>query len=219
MQFSTKRLQINQANTQMVVLVAIAAFITTFSLVASQSLLSKRSYQGKVIAEKEKAVQQLIDNKEAVSSLATAYQEFMGRSQNIIGGNPTGTGDRDGDNAKIVLDALPSKYDFPAVTSSLEKIVSQEGIKLESIAGADDEVAQKADKSHADPVEIPFDFTAVGTYASMQTLLRSLELSIRPFEIVKISIKGSDAETTMALTAKTYYLPAKSLSITKKVVE
>lgn len=220
MQFSTKRIQINQANTQIVILVAVAAFIATFSLVASQSLLSKRSYQNKVIAKKEKAVQQLIDNKAAVTSLATAYKEFMDRPQNIIGGNPAGSGDRDGDNSKIILDALPSKYDFPAVTSSIEKIVAQEGIKLESIAGADDEVAQKAgNKSHAEPVEIPFDFSAVAVYGSMQGLLRNLELSIRPFEIVKISFKGSDAETTMAVTAKTYYLPAKSLSITKEVVE
>lgn len=220
LQFSNKRIQISRANAQMVAIVAVAAFITTFSLIASHALIGKRAYQNRVIEEKEKAVSQLEENLRAIERLVVSYEEFMNRPQNIIGGNPAGTGSRDGDNAKIILDALPSKYDFPAVTSSIEKLVQKERLRLESITGMDDEVAQRSTVSpHPEPIEIPFEFTVVGNYSSMQNLLRDLELSIRPFQVVRLVLKGSDTETTMTLTAKTYYLPAKSLGITKRLLE
>jgi hypothetical protein len=155
-QFSTKRLQISKANARMVLVVAIAAFVSTFSLVALQALASQRSYQSRVIAEKEVAVAQLVANQEAVDSLKESYRQFVDRDDNVIGGNPTGQGDRDGDNAKIILDALPSTYDFPAVTSSVEKMLAERNYNIDSITGIDDEVAQQdVDSVNPEPIEIP----------------------------------------------------------------
>src|SRR6185436_19057656 len=98
--------------------------ITVFSLMASRGLLGQRSYQARVINEKGKAVKQLQSNVAATKSLVDSYSNFTSLSSNVLGGNPRGTGDKDGDNGKIVLDSLPSKYDFPALTTSLEKILS-----------------------------------------------------------------------------------------------
>src|SRR5574338_279847 len=109
---STKRILIDKANSTIVLAVGIAAFLTVFSMVSSKALLSRRAYQSKVIELQEKARDQLNAN----------YQAFVDRPENIIQGSSTGKGERDGDNAKIVLDALPSVYDFPGLTSSLEKI-------------------------------------------------------------------------------------------------
>ena len=119
---SAKHLQINKANSNMVIIIAVAAFVVVFSLVASRALLEKSSYQRRVIAAKQKASNQLKANVEASKSLQASYKTFVSNPNNIIGGNPSGSGDNDGDNAKITLDALPSQYDFPALTSSLEKI-------------------------------------------------------------------------------------------------
>src|SRR5689334_22008086 len=126
---STKRIQVSKATATIVGTIAAAAFIAVFSLIASQALLSQRAYQSRVIAGKEKAKKQLEDNIKAVNVLSTQYKAFIGTSQNIIGGNPSGSGERDGDNARIVLDALPSKYDFPALAASLEKILGGGGYK------------------------------------------------------------------------------------------
>ena len=221
MHLSTKHLQISKANARMVMIVAIAAFVTTFSLVAGQSLIKTRSYQARVIAEKEKAVTQLKANQEAVASLASSYKAFIDQPENIIEGNPAGNGDRDGDNAKIVLDALPSKYDFPALTSSIEKMLADQNYRIESITGTDDEVAQKEtnETGNPEPIEIPFEFGVTSGYSSVKNLLTVLENSIRPFEVVSLGFKGSDNEITLTVNAKTYYQPQKSLSITKKVIE
>src|SRR5438132_1512988 len=97
---STKRLQVNKATATIVGTIAASSFITVFSLIASQALLSQRAYQSRVIAGKETAKKQLEENIKAVDSLRTQYKAFEDSGQNIIAGNPTGTGDRDGDNAR-----------------------------------------------------------------------------------------------------------------------
>ena len=89
--FSTKRLQINKANARIVVTIALAAVLTTFSLVASRALLSQRSYQARVIAEKKIAADQLKKNRAAVESLKNSYTQFVSTTANIIGGDPKGT--------------------------------------------------------------------------------------------------------------------------------
>lgn len=221
LRFSTKRLQISKANARLVMVVSVAAFVTAFSLVIAQSLFVTRSFQARLISEKEKAVNQLIENKQAVSNLAGAYNEFVSRPENIIGGNPAGKGDRDGDNARIILDALPSKYDFPALTSSLEKLFS-ERYQLSGISGTDDEVAQKeiAASPNPEPVEIPVVISLAGNYSSMQDALLLLERSIRPFHVNSLDFNASDNDqVSLSVNMKTYYQPEKALSITKKELE
>lgn len=216
---SGKRIQINKANTRMVIVVAVASFITMFSLVAAKALWDQRSFQARVITEKEAARTQLESNVAAVDTLVTSYKAFVGTSENVIGGNPAGKGDRDGDNAKIVLDALPSKYDFPALATSLEKILKSGDYTIDNITGTDDEINQLASTDATTPVEIPFQIGASGSYASMQKLVDSLERSIRPFTITKITFSGSDKDLQTQVSAKTYYLPEKNLNIGTKEVK
>ena len=140
---SVKHVQIDKANSRMVAIVAMAAFVVVFSLVASRALLGQRSYQARVIAGKQKAVKQLKDNITSVDSLVKSYSVFVSSSTNVLGGNSTGTGAQDGDNAKLVLDALPSQYDFPALATSLEKILTSKNYKINSITGTDDEIKQQ----------------------------------------------------------------------------
>lgn len=214
-----KQQLIDKANSSMVASVAIAGFLIMFSLVAGRALLSQRSYQARVIAEKEKAVVQLDSNIEAVSKLEISYKEFVGTPDNVIGGNPSGSGDRDGNNAKIVLDALPSKYDFPAFITSVEKLLADKSFPLRSIGGSDDELAQ-AEADSREPVEIPFQFeTNLASYGSVRDLLSALELSIRPIKANQLTISGGDNELSLRVEAVSYFKPARGLTIEKQVVK
>jgi hypothetical protein len=134
--FTGKRLQIDQANKAVFTAVAVAVFVLIFSIVSIRSLLDLRSHQSQVIQAKRTAVKQLEANVEAVEELKIAYAEFVSRPENVIGGVATGNGDRDGDNAKIVLDSLPSIYDFPALTSSIEKLVDLRNLEFVAMEGA-----------------------------------------------------------------------------------
>ncbi len=218
--FSAKRLQINKENTRTVAAISLAAILTTFSLVASNALLSQRSYQARVISEKEKAARQLEDNLENIKNLRDSYLVFVGTVQNIIGGDPKLNGDRNGDNAKIILDALPSKYDFPALASSLEKLLDERNFGVESIAGTDDELSQTSQTSPSPlAVEIPFELTVNSNYNSLKSLIEVFELSIRPMHITALTLSGNNEATRLSISAKTYYQPAKNLDITTKEIK
>lgn len=216
---SQKRTQLEKANTRMVITVAIAAFVVVFCLVASQALWKQMSYQGRVIQAKEAARDQLDANLETVDDLQVSYNAFVSTSENVIRGNPNGQGDKDGDNAKIVLDALPSKYDFPGLATSLEKIIKANGSNINSISGVDDEVAQSEQQGTEGPLEVPIELSAVGNYQSTQNLLTLLQRSIRPIQVQTLELSGTNNELITNLTAITYYQPERNLEVQTKVVE
>lgn len=217
---SIKHIQINKASTVISVALAAAAFVTVFSLIASKAMLEQRAYNSRVIKEKELAVKTLEENVKAVDKLVISYKEFIGRPENIIGGQSAGTGERDGDNAKLTLDSLPGSYDFPAVTSSLEKILTQKNFTINQITGTDDEVAQ-ASKDSANPevVEIPYTFVVTGGYDPMHDLILTLERSIRPLQITKLKFAAGGKDVQLTIEGKTFYQSEKVFKINEKVVK
>lgn len=221
-QISTKRLAISKANAQMVIIVGFAAFISVFCLVASKSVFSQNRYQAKVISAKEKAHKQLQTNIQTYGKLASAYNAFNDASTNVIGGNANGSGDNDGTNSKIILDALPSNYDFPALTSSLEKVLTDSNLKVTDITGTDDQLNQQSNSSSPDPkpVTIPFSFTVSNaSYASINQLVTKLQQSIRPIKVNSMDLSGSLNDMTVTVNGETYYQPSKTVNITKQVVK
>lgn len=217
---SGKRIQIDKANASIVAVLATASFIVVFSIIACRSLLGQRAYQGRVIKDKKTALEQLKSNNKAASELVTSYKTFIAGPTNILGGNPTGSGDMDGDNARIVLDALPSKYDFPALVASVEKIFSDKKYKIISISGIDDEINQsKPTKGAVSPVQMPFEVSISGNYDTIQAVIDILQRSIRPITYSKIDLSGNDSNLTIIVTAKAYYQPEKTVQITTKVVK
>ena len=218
---SLKRLGVDKANSRIVLITAAAAFLIVFFLIVSYMLFKQLMYQNKVIGVKKTAVLQLQKNIEARDSLVKSYGDFVGSPQNLLGGSPQGTGPQDGSNAKIILDALPSKYDFPALTASLEKVLLGQNVKIQSISGTDDEVTQAAQKSAGNPtpVEIPFELTVKGDYNAIRGVVDALERSIRPFQVLTSKVTGDQQDLTLTITANTYYQPEKTLNIEMKVVK
>ncbi len=217
---SIKRIQIDKTNRFMVGSIAIASFITVFCLMASRALISQQSYQSRVIKQKGVAVKQLQSNITATKSLVTAYSNFVSQSDNVLGGNPSGTGSNDGDNAKIILDALPSKYDFPALATSLQGLLSGQGAKINGITGTDDELKQLNSSSpNPQPVEIPFQVTVAGPPSTIQNVIAAMQRSIRPIQIQTITFTADQTNLQATISAKTFYQPEKSLTITTKEIK
>ncbi len=218
-QISLKQLAIDKDNTAIVVAVGLAAFIIIFSLVASNALLKQRSYQSTVIGKKKVALKQLKQNEKEVEKLKQSYQTFASAPQNVLGGNPSGTGEKDGDNPRLILDALPSKYDFPALATSLEKVFKP--YNIESITGTDDEVAQAAATASGtpQPVEIPFTIAMNGSAQNSKEILQLFEKSIRPVQVEKLTISGRANQLKINVTAKTYFQPQKKFDVTSEKVK
>lgn len=219
---SLKQVMIDKSNSTMVMVAGIAAFIAVFSLVASKSLMDQRAYNDKVIGAKKDTLQQLKTNLDARDQLVRSYDTFQNSEINVIGGSSNGTGGNNGDNASIVTDSLPFRYDFPALTTSLEKMITLRELGINSITGTDDAVAQQQNLLSAAPeaISIPFEISVTGPYSNIQLLINDMQKSIRPFVILNISLTAAgEGSMNATITAQTFYQPSKELIITKEVIQ
>jgi hypothetical protein len=221
----TKSLKIDKTQSTMLSIVAIATVVTVFCLTSARVLLSQAFYQQRVINARNASVKQLNANINAASTLNTQYSSvFLGSSgQNIIGGQSNSSSSAlppDGDNGKIVLDALPTTYDFPALLTSLSKILNADGVGAQSIDGTDQLTAVSSIPTY-NPQPTPINLTISGTatYDGSSTLLSDLERSIRPFDVTHLTLTGNQSNLVMSLDLTTYYQPAKTLSIPSKEIK
>lgn len=219
---SNKRLAIDKANASVILAVSAAVFFVIFSIVAGKALMDQRAYQSKVIGQKKTALKQLKKNLQEADKLNSSYKEFAGASTNILGGNPRGNGPKDGENPRIVLDALPSKYDFPALTTSIEKILKDNNYSIQALSGSDDEVGQAQKQTSVDPkpIEIPFTVAVSTSSSAAKPLLQLFEKSIRPIQVKKLNITGGNGnELKITVDAKTFYQPEKKFDVKTETVK
>ena len=139
-QITTRRSLVNKGNRAMFISVIMASVVLSASIVLFRSFSSQRAYNSRVISGKKSASDNLKKNEAAAKKLSDGFIELEK--------NPLA-------NSKLALNALPTKYDFPAVAASIEKIILDGGYKLESFRGADN-TATEADSSSPTPKEISF---------------------------------------------------------------
>lgn len=208
--FSNKHVQIDRTYAKIVIAVAAACSAVIFCLVVSNALIKQISYQNKAIGLKNKSADQLKKNVNNVTPLVNSYEAFDSATESVLG-TPA-------NNTKIVLDALPSKYDFPALATSLEYIISQSGMVPKTISGTDNELGAEQNNANPEPIEIPFTIEGAGSYEQAKALLKKFERSIRPFSVGELTFSGSDNNMTVAIAAKTYYQPEKKLEFKQTII-
>jgi hypothetical protein len=196
----------------MFIMLGIASAILSFTIVSTVSSIKRMLYQGRVINARVDAEKLLKTNLGAVSELVKSYESFDSAKESVIG-----TADK---NSKIVLDALPSKYDYPAITASVEKIVNLTGgISGYSVVGTDLEATAQQSSINPEPVEIPLTIAGKASYENIQKLINNLQLSIRPFKVTKLTFSGDQKDMTFNITTTTYYMPEKNLEIPLKEIK
>jgi hypothetical protein len=205
--------------------IGIAIAVTIFCLTATKVLLTNGSYKRHVISARHQAIGQLKANLANSKALIDQYRIFESKDNpsNIIGGKNTSDQAAlppNGNNSRIVLDALPSSYDFPALVTSASKILTDSGMSSPTLGGSDQsDTVSTTTAATTQPVTIPLTISGTGTYSSVQALIKDLERSIRPFDINRLQLQGTAASFSMAATMNTYYQPPKSLTITYQEVK
>lgn len=217
---SVKHLMIDQKQSSMLIVIVVATIVTVFGLVATKSLVSKGLYQRRALHERREVASTLKDNYDSAKTLFKQYKVFADQEPNMLGGLIDGSNNLDGVNPRLVLDALPSKYDAPAVASSIEKVLVGRNVTINSLSVTDDP-ASNSDKAQPSPQSktITFSFEGKTNYSNSLQLLKDFERSIRPFDLNTLEISGSDSDLKLSVGMTTYYQPAKSLDLaaTKEV--
>ena len=207
--------QIDKSQKRLIILVSVSTVVTIFCLVSTKALLDYAGYHRHELAAKRAVIKQLEANIATANTLESQYQSFNSVNPNFIGGKNTAdpnTSPPDGDNARLVLDGLPSKYDFPALISSVSKILTNAGIASPGIAGSDlSATTGSAPSASPSPVEIPLSINGLASYGGAQNLILDLERSIRPFYITTLDFGGTNSTISISVGLSTYFQPAKAL--------
>ncbi len=203
---SKKRVAIDKDQQRILIAIAVAAAAIVFSLFASRVLWSKISHQRQVISAKQAARDQLDLNLESLEKLESSYLVFDQEPESILGNSGES-------NAKVVLDALPSKYDYAALLTSLEEVASEGGISISEISGADLELEAQQSSDAPAPEIIELRIGVDTTYGGAETFLELLERSIRPFDVRSINLTGEDSQLNASIELTTHYQPETNVGI------
>lgn len=211
-----KRQQIEQANKTMFLWIIAASVAVAVCLVLAQFMVRQFVYNSKVIGEKAKAQQILDRNIDSVDSLKQEVNKLIANNElTALRVSPSDTA------LQVIIDALPTSDDRAGLATSLQQVIlARSGITIDSISVTGQSISSDATATAttnvSTPIEIPFNITVVGDYAKLTQTITDLERSIRPISVDVIDVQGSGSTLRATISAKTFYLPPKSVEVQKK---
>lgn len=201
--FSGKRQAIEKAKSTVLATVVIASIVVSFSIVALNFLWNIRGYNTRVLGEKKVAKDTLVQNVANAEELKAKFEVF-----------------ENGDvKSNDVLDALPSKYDFAALITSIDGLAKRSGMALDGFVGTDESESAEQKAVNPVPVEIPFSISVIGKYDDLKTFIDNLDKSIRPMQINSIAISGNDDNIKADISLTTYYQPQADINVEMKEIQ
>ncbi len=219
----SKRIQLDKANQLIFGSLAFTSFIFIFALFATKDLISQGAYQNRIISQQIIAKNNLDTDLTAISSLKSSYKAFVDQPQNLLGGNPAGSGNNDGNNSKIILDALSTSFDPNAWNLNLSNLNTLLGqgsgfISLSATSSASTTAAGTSNPT-ATPVQLSGTFST--SLGGMQGTFNSLNKSIIPIQVTGVIFNAATAgqSPTLAYTAQSYYQPAYQFNIGQVIVK
>lgn len=224
---STKYSLIKKASSNMFVAIAIASFIVSFSLVTMKFLWDLRGFNNSVESAQEETLDTLNQNIQNFSTLSEDFKVFNDReSTRLVEDADELFGDEKNKDAKlktnstIVLDSLPSKYDFPAIATAMQIVASRAGVQLSGFDGSDSIEGSPTSQAVPEPIDIPFNVSIEGTYEAIQRFITLTAVSVRPYYIDSVQFSGSDDALKVTMQMHTIYQPAINVNeVIKKSIE
>lgn len=204
-----KRQEIAKASRMMFGWVAGASAVVGIAAVLSITLFQKLTFNQDIIAKQNKTISILESNQSAATELLDNARALdTNESLRDSRANP------DDDTAlQVILEALPSTANNAALGSSLQdRLLKLNGVSIESlIVGG---TAESTTFSSNGSIPLQFSFVAKATDPNkLFDLLRQLEKSIRPIKILTLSFETGQLDTTLTVSAESYYQPPVSLDL------
>lgn len=220
-----KRTQISKTNRMMFVWIAISSVIVGIALVVAFSLVQQLLYNERVLAEKENTVTILKHNNSVIPELQTQVRVLdANEALRLVRAS------EENQAVQVILDALPSEANSPALGASLQNklLTGINGLTIESLQVdpvqgveilAEDASVEDASASGDGANQITFQFSLSGSPEALKQVLTNLERSIRAIDILTLRIESQGANQLMSVQARAFYEPARVLELKDKVVK
>lgn len=219
-QSAGKRQQIYKSGRTMFAWVAGASVIAGFAVVVAGFLIQRIVFESKVVVEKQNTVNTLQANNKAVDKLRDEIR--------VLNTNAALSSVKLNDNEeplRVILDALPADNNALALGASVQSLVARTSdVKLESFQVGEDVAASddtaKLGSNVKGVQQIPFTMSiSAANPDALRDVLKNLEKSIRVIDIDAMTIEQGDSRVVMTVNGHGYYLPAKTIQLTKKEVK
>lgn len=222
-----KRTQIAMANRIMFLWVAGVSVLFGFALVASIFLIQILTYNEKVLSTKNTTISNLKNNIANIKEIESQLR-VLDTNQALIDSKAQS----DDETIQVILDALPSDANSPALGASVQnKLLSGIdnlrilSLQVDPVMGVESTSGGNTvyDASSASPVSqyvITFRFSVSGDETALKKVLTNIEASIRTIDITSLKIEGKGlGSSIMTVQARAFYEPARVLELTEKTVK
>jgi cell division protein FtsB len=219
-----KRTQIAKANRTMFLWVSIVSVILGVALVASIFLVQKIVFNEKVLAEKAKTVSTLEKNNVNIKKL-----EENIRALDTNADLSKVKVNSDDQAIQVILDALPSEANSPALGASIQNklldgipgltIVSLQVDPVLGVETLDPSTQTTTVVAPLGQSAITFRFAVSGSETALKTALTNLERSIRTINISSLRIESQGTSQLLTVQASAFYEPARVVELKEKVVK
>lgn len=206
-----KRQVIANSNRTMFIWVAVMSAILGICAVVGYFLAQQIVFKMKVTNELNKTVSILHDNNKKAQTLIENVRVLeTNEALNSVKAQP------DEKALQVVLDSLPADANALALGASLQQslLVGIDGLTVDSLS------VSSVDETGEQSGQLPFTLTVrAGDANALKDLLRKFERSIRIIDIDNFSLERSESGYSMSIQAHAYYQPAKTVTLTDKVVK
>jgi len=222
-----KRTQIAKANRTMFMWVAIVSVVVGIASVTSIFLVQKIIFNAKIQTEKNKTIATLKTDNNNIADLE-AQVRVLDTNQALIDSKASPTDQP----VQVILDALPSDANSPALGASLQNKLlagipglTLETLQVDPVAGVeslstDTTTVQAAPTSgSSDQSQITFRFSVSGPDTALKKVLTNLELSIRTIDVTSLKIESQGSNQLLTVEARAFYEPVRTVQLTDKVVK
>lgn len=222
-----KRQQISNANRTMFVWVAAVSAVVGIAIVGSVLLYQKAAFNERVLSLKDKTVSTLRENNKVVPDLEDKIRQMNTNQalKDVMGPNQT-------QPIRVVLDALPSEANSPALGSSLQtKFLNDPALRIESltvdpVVGVESQtssnVKDASSTASTNANEITFRFAVsvdINNANALKELLQRLERSIRAVDITSLKIEAQSNRLLLSVEGRAFYEPAKTVQLQEQAVK
>lgn len=212
----TKRQQVEKANKNIFIWVAVAAVIVSLSAVFLQFLIREALFNGKVIDRQQATSKTLEQNKKNFEGLKSNIDALL--ADDSLAGLRVDPKDS---SLQVILDALPTSGDTTSFSNSLyNKVLSRQGVTVSGVSvGADGASVAPVGVTSAEPQAMTFGASISGSPDQIRATLMDIEKVIRPINIRQLSVSVGSGTLEVNFQGETYFLPRSSVSLGKDTVK
>lgn len=222
-----KRNQIQKANRTMFIWVTVISAFFGTALVVMSFLIQILMFNEKILKIKSDTISTLDQNIKNISELE-AQVRLIDTNEALakLKAKP------EDQAVQVILDALPSEANSPALGSSLQNkllagipgLSPDLPISVEPVSGVenligDGNVVSAVETEKVGSNTISFSFTATGNNDALRAVLQNLEKSIRTINALSIKIESQGNNQQMVVQGEAYYENEKVVELKDLVVE